>query len=67
MTFDLFGIDFYRKEELFGFWLGSIKSSHIELHRSLLSIYWNDGNFTVDLFWFRVVDAYPIDWVIGLK
>ena len=67
MTFDLFGIDFYRKDEFFGFWLGAIKNIDKEMHRSLFGIYWNDGNLLIDLFWFHIVDTYPIDWVIGLK
>ena len=64
MTFNLFGIDFYRKDELFGFWLGAIK--YEEERRCLFGIYWKEGNLLIDLFWFHIVDTYPIDKILGL-
>lgn len=57
MTFDLFWIDFFIKERLFGFGIFSIKGE--EIHRSFVAVYWNDGELLVDLFWFRIFSAFP--------
>lgn len=50
MTFSIFGIDFYLKYKLFGFWLLSFKS---ENPRSLFGIYWSNGTLIFNFFWFN--------------
>ncbi|KKN02404.1 hypothetical protein LCGC14_1118060 [marine sediment metagenome] len=58
MTFDLFWIDFYPSDRLFGFGLFGIRtedSSGERTLRNLFSIYWNDRELMIDLFWFRIV------------
>jgi len=67
MTFNLFGADFYFLDELFGFWLGTVKDTSREINRSLFAVYWDNGNFMVDLFWFHVVDTFPINWITGIR
>ena len=62
MTFNLFGIDFYLLDKLFGFWGVTFKDVEKEIHRSLFALYWNDGNLLIDLFWFHIVDTYPKYW-----
>ena len=57
MTIDLFWIDFFLKERLFGFGILSIKNDDW-FNRSLLSIYWNDGELLIDLLYFRVVTTF---------
>ena len=69
MTFQLFGIDTYWSERLFGFWLVAFVNTEKEIHKSLFGMYWNDGNFTIDLLWFRAVDTWPRYWldkILGL-
>lgn len=51
MTFDIFGIDFYWRERLFGFWIVAFKNSKKETPRSLFTLYWADGELIVNLFW----------------
>lgn len=57
MTLDLFWIDFWLQDRLFGFGLFSIKRE--ETMRSLFSIYWNEGELLIDLFWFRIYTKHP--------
>ena len=54
MTFDLFWVDFFLSERLFGFGLLSIKNGE-DIHRSFLAIYWNDREIMIDFLWFRIV------------
>ena len=53
MTVDAMWFDFYWPEKLFGFGVFTIKREN--LHRSLFSIYWNDGDLLIDLGWFRIL------------
>jgi len=62
MTFDSFWFDFYLQDKLFGFGFCSIKNEN--LFRSLLSIYWNDREILIDLFWIRI---YTGICLIGYK
>ena len=57
MTFDLFWIDFFIKDRLFGFGIFTIKRD--ETIRSFLSIYSNDGELLMDLLWFRIYTNFP--------
>ena len=61
MTFTLFGFDFYWIDRLFGFWFCSVKieTESNTIHKNLFRIYWSDGEFIIDLFWFRILTAYP--------
>ncbi len=52
-------LDFYWADKLFGFGIGSIVLE--AWARSLLSIYWNDGELLIDVLWFRVLTAYPFN------
>lgn len=52
MTFDLFWIDIFFEECLFGFGAFSFKLDNIPYN--LLAIYWNDGELFIDLFWLRL-------------
>lgn len=56
MTFDLFWMDFWFRDNLFGFGILSLKKE--DFHKSLLAIYYNDGELLIDLFWFRIITAY---------
>ena len=49
MMFQLFGIDCFIKEKLFGFWLCSIQDQNQDFCKSLLSIYYDDGLLSIDL------------------
>ena len=53
MTFDLMWVDFWLKERLFGVGIFTVKKE--EMHRSLFSVYWNDGELLVDFLWFRII------------
>lgn len=53
MSLQLFGFDFIRLDSLYGFWFFEVKNWNKDLHRSLLSIYWNDGEFIVDFLFMR--------------
>ena len=57
MTLDLLWVDIWFRDRLFGFGFITIKGE--EFIRSLFSIYWNDGELLVDLFWFRVLTTVP--------
>ena len=54
MTFQLFGFDFIPKDHLYGVWIGEIRCWKSETVRNLLSIYYNDGEWLIDLLWCRV-------------
>lgn len=56
MTFDLLSFDFWWSDRLFGFWFGCIKGE--ELHRSLFCIYYNDGEWVIELFWCRLFTGF---------
>jgi len=58
MTLNLFWVDFWLKDRLFGIGLFTVKQE--ELHRSLFSIYWNDGETLIDLLWFRIYSDFPL-------
>jgi hypothetical protein len=62
MTLDIFWIDCWLQDKLFGLGLLTIKRE--ELIRSLFSIYWNDGELLIDLFWFRILTTFPSCWFI---
>ena len=51
MTFRLFWIDIFVKERLFGFGFFTLGEEFI---RSFLSVYWNDRELLIDLFWIRI-------------
>jgi len=53
MKLDLFWIDFWPQDKLFGFGLFCIKRE--EIVRNLFSIYWNDRDLMIDLFWIRIL------------
>ncbi len=53
MNFNLFWIDFWLSDHLFGFGFCCFETGN--LLRSLFSIYWNDRDLMIDLFWFRIV------------
>lgn len=53
MKFSLLWIDLFLKDNLVGFGFCSSKN-YDGFHRSLLAIYWNDGELLIDLLWFRV-------------
>lgn len=53
MTCDLFWIDFWFRDNLFGLGILSIKRE--DFHKSLFAIYYNDGELLVDLFWLRII------------
>lgn len=59
MAFDLFWMDFWIRDKLFGFGILSLKKE--DFHKSLLAIYWDDGEILIDLFWFsfRIFTTYP--------
>jgi hypothetical protein len=57
MIFDLFWIDFFFKDKLFGFGIFTIKRN--EIIRSFLSICSNDGELLIDLLWFRIYTNFP--------
>jgi len=52
MTFNIIGIDIYFKEDLYGFWIGAIKTE--DIHRALFSIYYDRG-WRLYLFWFTPI------------
>lgn len=52
MTFNLLWIDYWFAEQLFGFGFFTFKQE--ESIRSLIAIYWNDGELLFDLFWIRL-------------
>ncbi|MEE9302679.1 MAG: hypothetical protein V3U84_02730 [Thiotrichaceae bacterium] len=54
-------IDFWWVDYLFGFGLLTINTG--ERSRSLLSIYWNDGELLIDLLWLRVYTGFPFNAV----
>ena len=62
MTIDLFWLDFWFQDGLFG--LGACTVKREGYIRSLFSIYWNDGELLVDLLWFRIVTTFPLLWFI---
>jgi hypothetical protein len=62
MTLDLFWADFWIQDRLFGFGLCTLKGSNFI--KSLFSIYWNDRELLVDLFWIRIL-TYTV--LIGYK
>jgi hypothetical protein len=47
MGFNLFGIDILPEDNLFGFWVGSVKN-YEGFTRCLFGIYYNDGMLHVD-------------------
>jgi hypothetical protein len=51
MTFDLFWIDCFMEDKLWGFGLFSFQGA--EEPKSLLSFYWKEDCLTIYLFWFR--------------
>ena len=53
MNFNLFGFDFYAKDKLFGFWIAGI--TLYDKPRSLLCIYYSDGEWRVELFYKRII------------
>lgn len=53
MKFNLFWIDFYIHDRLFGFGLCSFETENWS--RNLFSIYWNDRELLIDLFWIRIL------------
>ena len=57
MIFNLFWIDFYIKDNLFGLGILTVKTD--ENIKSLLAFYWNDGELLIDLLWFRVYSKHP--------
>lgn len=57
MTFDLFWVDAYIEEKLFGFGVFTIKGMDSVRSRSLFSVYWADGMLLLDLFYFKVLDC----------
>ena len=62
MTFDLAWFDFFFKDRIFGFGFLTYKGENII--RSLFSIYWNDRELMIDLFWIRIL-TYIV--LIGYK
>jgi len=61
MTFTMLWIDFYLLDRLFGFGLCCIKieTPSDTIHRNLFCVYWSDGEFIIDLFFIRILTAYP--------
>ncbi len=57
MSFNLFWLDFYLQEKLFGFGILNFKNSE-DINRNLFSIYWNDRELLIDLFWIRILTTY---------
>jgi len=56
MSFNLFWLDFWLQDRLFGFGFFTFEGE--ELHRSLFSIYWNNGELMIDLLWFRILTYF---------
>jgi len=54
MTFQLFGFDVMPQDRLFGGWIGKIKLWRIDMVRSLISVYYNDGEWIINILWCRV-------------
>lgn len=54
MHFTLAFIDFFIPEQVFGFGILGVDSCDDFIHRYLFSIYWNDGEISIDLFWFKI-------------
>jgi len=48
MTFNLFGIDAYFSDGLYGFWIGAVKTTNN--HRALFSVYY-DKEWQLYLLW----------------
>ena len=57
MTIDLFWVDLFAYDKLFGFGLGTVKTD--KSHRSLLSVYYNDGEVLLDMLWFNIYQNHP--------
>jgi len=55
MAFKIFGFDFFWSDRLFGFWFFNIEGMSGE-GRSLLELYYADGELFFDLFWIRIVN-----------
>ena len=53
MQFTLFGIDFFPSERIFGIWFCGMKAEEDGNH--MLLLYWNDGEFFIDVFWKRFI------------
>ena len=58
MTFDVFWIDFYFEDRLFGFGVFSFKKE-IELNKNMFSFHYNNGEIIIDLFWKRIYSGFP--------
>lgn len=56
MRFDLFGFDFLPKDKLFGLWFCSVKN-YEDVHRSLFTAYYMDGEIIFELFYVRLLTA----------
>jgi hypothetical protein len=59
MTFQLFWLDIYFKDRLFGFGFFGVTNFLDAPSRSFLSIYWSGGILSVDLCWFRILTCLP--------
>jgi hypothetical protein len=55
MTFSLLWFCFSISNNLFGIGIGTVQMWTTDTVRSLLTVYWNDGELLVDLFWIRVI------------
>ena len=60
MTFDLFWVEGFIVDKIFGVGLFTLKRypEGEPKHRSLLSVYWNNGVWIVDVLYFRVAGFY---------
>ena len=52
MDISLAWVDFWPQDKLFGFGLLSFKTEN--LFRNFLSVYYNDGEIIIDIFWVRI-------------
>ena len=53
MEFTLFGFDFLPSDDMYGFWICGIKDFE-EYHRSFFCIYYNAGDWILELCYFRI-------------
>ena len=55
MSFDIFGFEFIRSDGIFGFWIGSLKVWKTELHKSLLCVHRDNGDWRFEVAYVRLV------------
>jgi len=69
MAFSFLEIHFYPQKNQHGILFLSFDYHKDKSSREFFSLYWENGNLLIDLFWFHIVDIYPRYWldkILGL-